>query len=135
MPTAFLRWNKLFDMVGEEDDAHLVLIAAGRAGQRGGHLGQQFALTGRTAAKVKTAADIDQQHDGEFALFLKHLHVRTTKARRHIPVNIAHVIAGVVFAHFGKRHTAPLEGRMVFACEEIVDRTARLDLDIPYFLE
>ena len=47
-----------------------------------------------------------------------------------VPVDVAHVVAGAVFAHFGKRHAASPEGRVILSGEDFVGKPPGFDLDL-----
>ena len=75
------------------------------------------------------AAHVNQQHDGEFSLFLEYLHVRVIQSSRDVPVDAAHVITILVFTHLAESHAPSLECTMVFAGKELARKTSCLDLD------
>ena len=77
-----------------------------------------------TAPKKARTADIDKQHDREFAFFLEHLDVRLVVARRNVPVNVAYVVAILIFAHFREHHSPPFEGGMIFSGEDVLRQPA-----------
>ncbi len=76
------------------------------------------------------ARDVDQQHDGELALLGEAFDVRLAGARRDVPVDRAHVVAGQVLAHLGELHPPPLEDTLVLTGEEVRDHVAGSDLDL-----
>ena len=129
MFAAFFRGNILLDAVGKEHDADFVVVLNGRESQRGGNFGHHIALHLVDGAEVERATDIDQQHHREFALFLEHLHVGSVEPRRHVPVDVAHVVAELVFAHLAEGHTAPFESRVILACKDVRTQASRLNLD------
>jgi hypothetical protein len=50
-------------------------------------------------------------------------------ARGNIPVDIAHIIAVLVFAHLTKRHTPSLKRGVVLSGKELLRQSLRLDFD------
>jgi hypothetical protein len=56
------------------------------------------------------------------------------EASRHVPVDVTHVIAILVFPHLCESHTPTLEGGMVLTGKDVLAQTASLDLDLSNFL-
>src|SRR5690606_8980480 len=63
------------------------------------------------------------------------LHVRHTDACCHVPVDVAHVVAGLVLAHFRELHSLPAEDGVVFAAEQRRNESAGAQLDQPYLAQ
>src|SRR5262249_44306285 len=59
--------------------------------------------------------EVHQQQQREVALLHELLDEGHAHARRHVPVDVADVVPGRVFAHLGELHPAPLEDRVVGA--------------------
>ncbi len=131
---AFLGWDELLDLVGEEDDADLVVVLNGREGERGRNLGHHVALELLDGTEVETAADVNQQHNRQLAFLLEDLDVGLSKASRHVPFDVANIVAILVLAHFGESHAAPLEGRVVLARKDVAAQATSLNLDLPDLL-
>ena len=134
MLAALLGRNVFLNAVREECHADLVVILDGREGDGGGNLGHHVALHLALRTEVQRATDVDHQHDGQLALLLEHLHVGAVEAGGHVPVDVAHVVAILVFAHLAEGHTPALEGRVVLPCEDVRTQAARLDFNLPDFL-
>jgi hypothetical protein len=130
MAAALLRGDELFDPVRKEDAAHLVVVLRGGEGQHGGDFGDDvlFQPVGRT--EHARGRHVDQQHHRQFAFLLVDLDVGFARAGRDVPVDVPHVVARTVLPHFGKRHAPPAESRMVLSGEDLVGKTAGLDLDL-----
>ncbi len=133
-PPLFWR-HVFFNLVGEHDEADLVVVANGGEREHGGKLGGQLVLGLADAAELARGADIDDQEDGEFALLLELLDVRMAEAGRDVPIDGTHLIARQILAHFFKFHPMPLENGMVLAAEHVRDFTVRADFDLPDFFE
>ena len=131
---AFLGWNELLDLVGEEDDADLVVVLNGREGERGRNLGHHVALELLDGPEVETAADVNQQHNRQLAFLLEDLDVRLSKASRHVPFDVANIVAVLVLAHLGESHAATLEGRVVLARKDVAAQATSLNLNLPDLL-
>ena len=86
-------------------------------------------LNRRTRAEPLRAREVDGEHDRELALLDVALHERPPHARRDVPVDRAHLVAGLVLAHLGELHPLPLEHGAVLAGEERVHEPARAELD------
>ena len=131
MAAPLLRGDELLDLVREEDAAHLVVVLRGREGQHGGDLGDDVLLQAFGRAEHARCRDVDQEHHRQLAFLLVDLDVGFARARRHVPVYIAHVVARTVLPDFGKRHAPSAESRMVLSGEDLVRKTPGLDLDLP----
>ncbi len=53
------------------------------------------------------------------------------KAGGHVPVDVSHIIAILIFAHLGKGHSPTLEGRMILTSEDVLTQSASLDFYLP----
>ncbi len=82
-------------------------------------------------SKIARCAGVNHQHDSQFPVLHVALHEWLARARGHVPVDGAHIIARQVWPYFVEIHTAPFEDRMVFAGEAVVDQAARAHLDTP----
>ena len=115
----FFGRNKLFYFIGEEYHPDFIIILNRRKSQRGSNLGHHIALDGLACTEILTGGNVYQQHHGEFALFFKNLHKRFVVAGGHIPVDIAYIVAILVFAHFGESHPPTFEGRVILPREDV----------------
>ena len=131
---AFLGRDELLNLVGEEDYADLVVVLNGREGERGRNLGHHVTLELLDGTEVETATDVNQQHNRQLAFLLEDLDVRLSKASRHVPLDVANIVAVLVLAHFGESHAAPLEGRVVLARKDVAAQATSLNLNLPDLL-
>ena len=119
----------LLHAVGEEDAAHLVVVLGGREGHDGGDFGQNVLFEEVGRPEHARGRDVDHEHHRQLALLLVDLDVGRARTRRDVPVDVAHVVAGTVLPHFGKRHAPSAESRVVLSGEDLVRQAACLDLD------
>ena len=133
--TSFLGRNVFFYAVREEDDANLIVVLNGRERQCGSNLGNHIALHLLRGSEVERTADVDQKHHRQLALFFENLHIGAVEAGGYIPVDVAHVVAELILAHLREGHTTSPEGRVILTCKDVRAQAARLDLNLPDFLD
>jgi hypothetical protein len=68
----------------------------------------------------------DQQ--GDFALFDEFFPIRLAEARGDVPVDVAYVVAKLVFHDLVELHAAAAKGGAIFAAEHGLDRMAHAPL-------
>ena len=132
---ALLRRDEFLNLIGEEDDADLVVVLNGREGERGGNLGEHLTFRLVDGTEVETSRHIDHEDDGQLALLLKHLDERTSETCSDVPVNVAHVVAELVFADLRESHSSSLECRVVLSSKDIVGESACLYFYFPNLTE
>ncbi len=124
MPPPRPRPHKPLRLVGKQQQPHRVVVLDGTEGDHRtdfrGHLPFQLPLR----AKVLRPRHVDTQHDGLLPLLLVHLHVGVVHPGRHVPVNVADVVAHLVGPHLRKLDSASLKGRLVLAPENAFDPAA-----------
>ena len=135
MGDALGRLDELLDAVAEEEQADAVLVGDGREGERGRDFGGQVALGHGTGAVAVGGGDVDEEHQGQFALFAVFFHEGGAGAGGDVPVDRADVVAGLVLADFLELHALALEDRMVAARKDVLHRAAGADFDAADFAE
>ena len=129
VPTSLPWRHHVLRVVSEQQRTHPVVVAYGGHGEHRAQLARQLALEPPLRPEPLRAREIDRQHHGELALLDVTLHVGVAHARRHVPVDRAHLVAGLVLAHLRELHPLPLEYRVILPREEGVHETARADLE------
>ncbi len=132
---SFFWGDVFFDAVGEENDACFVVILGGGEGEGGADFRKEVAPQALAGAEKGRAADVYEQHERQLAFFFKELDIGVAGAGRNVPVNIAHIVAVLVGAHFAERHTFAFEGAVVFSRKEVLAQLARLVLNFAYLFE
>ena len=132
---AFAGRDVFLDDVGEEDEADLVVVADGGEGEDGGDLGGEFALGLGAGTERAGAAEVHEEHDGEFAFLDEFFDEGMVHPRGDIPVDGAHVVAGLVFAHLVEVHALAFEHAVVLARERLGHEAVGANLDLADFFE
>src|SRR5690606_31317322 len=132
VPPALAWRHDVLDAIREDDEADAVVVADGRESEHGRDLRCQLRLEPAARAELLRARQVDQQHHRELSLLDVLLHVWHTDTRRDVPVDVAHVVTGLVLAHLGELHSLSAEDRVVLAGEEGRDEAARAQLDEPH---
>ena len=126
--TAFAWRNEQFNLFGEEQQCDFVAVARSGKRQRGGNFGGVFALGKIARTERRRAGDIHRDHRRKFTFFAELFHKRTTEAIGDVPVYVAHVVAGHVFAQLLEVHAAPLEMAQVSTDHRVVDEAVGAQL-------
>ena len=126
-----LRGQVIFDAIGEEDRTDPVVVAGGRQGEHGGHLGAELALGANPAAEPARRAQVHHEEHRQLALLEIALDVRGAQARGHVPVDGAHVVARLILADLRELDPAATERAGVFAGDDVAHQVAGGDLDPP----
>src|SRR5262245_43639609 len=132
---ALPRRDEALDVVGEEQQPHLVVVRDRRERDRRRHLRRLLELELRPRAEVARPRGVDAQDDGQLALLDELLHERLVHARGDLPVDRANVVAGQVLAHVDELHPLTLERGLVLAHERGVDDLPGVELDAAQLLQ
>ena len=119
----------MLDPVREDDHPHAVVVLDREVGEHGGDLGDNLALLLLGGAESARRADVDYQHDGQLPLFPVLLDERARHPSRHVPVDVADVVARRVLAHLLELHAPALEGAVVLAREGVGHQALGPELD------
>ena len=133
MAAAFAGRNEFLHLVAEEDETDLVVVADGGEGEHRGDLRREFSFGLVARAEQARTAHVHDEHEREFAFLDEFLDERMIHPRGDVPVNRAHIIAGLVFAHLVEVHALALEDGMILARERFGHDEVRAQLDLPDF--
>ena len=123
------RRHVAFDAVGEEHRADAVVIGDRGEREHRRQLRRVVALQQVLRAELLRAGHVHHQQQREVALLDELLDVGRAHARRHVPVDRAHLVAGRVLAHLRELHPAPLEDGVVGAADPGLEDHPGADLD------
>ena len=126
---AFPRRDEQFHFIGEEQQRDLVAVLGGGHRERGGDFGGELALGAAGRAEARRRRNVHGEDGGEFAFLAEAFYERAAEAMRDVPVNVAHIVAGDVFAQLLEIHAAPLEAAQIRAAHRVVHETVRADFD------
>src|SRR5918996_2149559 len=124
MRTAFLRRNEKLDAVGEQEQAHFVVVSNRAEREETGDFGSKLAFGLRSAAKIPGSAHIDDQHHSELAFLREFFYEGAAHARRNVPIDRTNFISRLILSHIFKIHSASFENAVVIAGECGFDQTA-----------
>ena len=125
----------IYFSIRSEKNPYLVVVLYRAEGQRGRHLRGHVSLRLLRRSEVERSADIDEQHDRQFAFLLEELDVGAVQACCDVPVDVAHVVAVLVFAHFREGHASSAESRVILSCEDVAAQSACADLDLAHLAQ
>jgi hypothetical protein len=111
--------------------AHAVAVAREQARQHGHKAGEDVALGVALRAKVDGGAQVQQKPGRHFAVFGEHAHMGRVQARRHVPVDVAHIVVGLVLAQIGQVQPAAAHQRAVVALQQAVEPPDDMPLQLP----
>ena len=118
MTAPIARRNHLVHALGMQHGADAIAVAREQPRQHRHELGRQHALAHSARAEVDRAREIDQKPGRHLAILLELAHVRRRQPRRHVPVDIAHVVMQLVLAQVGEIQTEAAEQCSVIALQQ-----------------
>ena len=121
--------NVALGAAGKEEQADTVLVPDCGEGEDGGDFGGEGALGDGRGAGELGCGDVDDEDDGEVAVFAVAADEGFAGAGVGVPVECADIVAGDVGAEFIELEAAAAEDGVVLAEEEGVDEAAGAQLD------
>ena len=122
--------DELLHPVREQDQADAVVVMERGHRKERCDVSCELALRNAPCPEPRARGDIDRDIDVELALLAILLDVRRVHARRHVPVNGADVIAGLVLTDFFEIEPRAAKHASVRPQEGLVGQDPRLDLDL-----
>jgi hypothetical protein len=117
---AAARRDHAVDLLAVVQRADAVAAPRQQARQHGDEVGRHVALPDVGRAEVHRLAQVEQEPGGDFAILVELAHVRRLQPCGHVPVDMAHVVAVLVFAQVGDVHAVAAEQRAVVAVQQAV---------------
>ena len=112
--------NHLLDPRGIQQRADAVAVPREQPRQHGNKLGRHLAFALWAGAEIDRGAQVQQKPRRHLAVFGEHAHVRGLHARRHVPVDVAHVVVHLVFAQIGQIEPRTAHQRAVVAQQQAI---------------
>ena len=128
---ALLGRDEVLDMIAEEDDAYLIIVLNGGESQSGCHLGYEVFLESASGAELTRPRDVDEQDNGVFSLLFKDFDEGLVHASGDVPIDVADVVAELIFTHFAESHASTFEGRVILTSKDVIGETTSFDLNLP----
>src|SRR5690606_23859253 len=129
-----LLWrDKPLDAIGKEQEAGAIAILDGAEREKGGYLGDAFRFGRFDRSELLARRKIDRDHHRHLSFLRENLHEGIVHARTRIPVDEAHIVAGLIGTRLGVCHPEPAKRGLVSAGELVFSETRRDDLDAPKF--
>jgi len=109
------------DAAGVEDPTDAVAVAGQQPRRGRDEVDQLVALLGLQRAEVDRWAEIEQEPGRDLAILGVLSDVRRIHPRRDVPVDVADVVLGLVFAQIGEVDAIAVEQAAVIALEQAVE--------------
>jgi len=109
--------------------AHAIAVAGQQAREHGDQFDRQLALFHVARPEVHRPAQIEQKPGGDLAILLEFPDIRSLHPRSDVPVDVAHVVPGLVLAQAGEVHAVAPEQAPVVALEEAVQAADDLPVE------
>lgn len=104
----------------EEDGPDLVAMMGEEARHHADKLGQDLPLVLFPGAEIHRRAEVEQKPGGDIPIFVVDAHMGHLGARGDVPVDMTHIVMGLVFAQVGKIEPAAAEQGAVIPLQEAV---------------
>ena len=103
------------------DDADAIAVGGRKHHRERGELEERGALGAGAGAELQRECVLKDDEDGELAFLDEFFAERFAEARGDVPVDVADIVAEIIFYNLVELHAAPAEHRTVFAGERILD--------------
>ena len=103
-----------------ENRTHPVAVAGQQPGQRGDEIDQHGPLQALGGAKIHRRAEIEQEPGRDFTVFDILADVGRVHPGGDIPIDVANVVFGLIFAQVGKIHPVAVEQAAVVALKQAI---------------
>jgi hypothetical protein len=120
LAAAGLRPDDLVDVGAVEDRAHAITVPREEASQQGDEIHRHGRLLHFLRAEVDRAGKVEQEPGGDLAILVVLAHVRRLQPRRHVPVDVPHVVAVLVLAQVGEVEPVAAEECAVVTLQQAI---------------
>ena len=114
------RRDRPLDAAAVEDRPDTVAVAREQPRQRRDKIDQHRALQALHRAEVHRRAQVEQEPGGDLAIFDILAHVGRVHARGDVPVDVANIVFGLVFAQVGKVDPVAVEQAAIIALQQAI---------------
>jgi hypothetical protein len=111
-----------------EQRADAVAAAGQQPREQRNELRRHRLLLGFARAEVDRSREVDQEPGRDLAILVELAHVRRLQPRRHVPVDVAYVVAILVLAQVGEVEAEAAEQRPIVALQQAVETAQRRPL-------
>ena len=80
-------------------------------------------------AKIHRGAEVEQKPRGDLAIFDVLPDVRRVHARGDIPIDVANIVFGLIFAQIGKVHAVAVEQAAIIALQQAIQAADDLPVE------
>lgn len=126
---AFAHGQEKFNLVGEKAKGGFISVACCGKGEGGPDFRGKFSFGQGAGCKGTGGGDVHGHDDAQFPFFTVFLDERAAHAVGDVPVDIADIVAGHVFAEFLEIETAPLELAEAAADHHVIDKAVGANFD------
>jgi hypothetical protein len=112
------------------DEADAVAVDGAEQHDEAGEFEEGLAFGLGAGAEGERRGIFEDEQQGDLALLDEFLAVGFAEARGDVPIDVAHVVAELVFDDLIKLHAAAAEGGAVFATEDVFHRMTHAPLEL-----